>query len=407
MSVACGDDDDTEPAEGDPPTAVEESAPEEPQEPVAPEREAVPEPRPQLALGATHGCELQAQGSVRCWGSHRFGQLGAASPVPGPAATRVVPVVVGGLSDAVRIAAGSFHTCALRAEGQVVCWGHGGFGQLGVAGDEDRVQPAQVALDEPAVEIAAGEGHTCARLATRRVACWGRNTFGQLGDETEGGRHEALVVDGVEDAVGIALGRDHSCALIDGGEVRCWGAGFEGQLGDGERSERRHTPRAVPGLEPARELVSGSGHVCVILSEGGAVSCWGRNDSGQVGDGEGGDPADVTLSPARVAGMGDVVELGAGARFTCARREDGEVLCWGYNGFGQLGDGTEDARPGPTAVAELPDATELAAGARHACARIADGTLRCWGRNHLGQVGREPGDPELSPVPCCGIDEGS
>ena len=390
---ACGDDTEPRPAAEQASPSPAEPAPAPP--PAA--TEDVPERRVELALGGAHSCVLNDDGRVRCWGSHQYGQLGTASIATGPGARSVAPVVVDDIHDAVRVESGHFHACAIHADGAVSCWGHGGFGQLGTAGSEDRTTPARVALPEPAVELALGEGHTCARLASRRVACWGRNDFGQLGDGTREARPAPAVVPELGDVAALGAGRDHACALLRDGTVACWGAGYEGQLGTSDRIDERDRPAAVPGLRAVRSLAIGSAHGCA-LDESGAVACWGRNDGRQVGNGAGGEPADVARAAARVAGVENVSAVAAGARHTCALLATGTIRCWGYNGFGQLGDGTDEEREGVVEVAGVTGATSVELGVRHGCALGRDGAILCWGRNHEGQLGDGTTEARHAPV---------
>ena len=392
--AACGDDD---AAERPSPERSSPRAETTVVEPPAPAGEPVPERRAELALGGAHSCVLNDDGRVRCWGSHQYGQLGTASIAAGPGARSMVPVVVDDVLDAVRIDSGHFHSCAIHVDGAVSCWGHGGFGQLGTGAADDQSAPARVTLPEPAVALALGEGHSCARLASRRVACWGRNDFGQLGDESSEPRLAPAIVPQLGDVVAIGAGRDHTCALRRGGTVVCWGAGYEGQLGTGDRVDSRNHPAPVPGLASVQAIAIGSAHGCA-LDESGAVACWGRNDGRQIGDGTGGEPADVARAPVRVAGIEGARSIAAGARHTCALLEAGTIRCWGYNGFGQLGDGSDEEREGPVEVTGLTGATGLALGVRHGCAFGPEGAIFCWGRNHEGQLGDGTTEARHAPV---------
>jgi alpha-tubulin suppressor-like RCC1 family protein len=408
-AAACGDDAEPRPA----PERASPPPGEPPRAPPEPATDPVPARRAELALGGAHSCVLAPDGRVRCWGSHQYGQLGTASIAPGPGARSAAPVVVDDVLDAVRIEGGHFHSCAVRADGGVSCWGHGGFGQLGTGATEDRNRPVRVALPEPAIELALGEGHTCARLASRRVACWGRNDFGQLGDGTRESRSTPTIVAELAGVAAIGAGRDHACALLRDGTVACWGAGYEGQLGTGGRTDGHDRPAAVPGLRDVRAIAIGSAHGCA-LDEGGAVACWGRNDGRQIGNGGGGEPADVVRAPLRVSGVDNVTALAAGARHTCARLAGGAIRCWGYNGFGQLGDGSDEEREGSVEVTGVAGATSIDLGVRHGCARVDPGAalaegaegprttthaaIFCWGRNHEGQLGDGTTEARHAPV---------
>jgi alpha-tubulin suppressor-like RCC1 family protein len=127
--------------------------------------------------------------------------------------------------------------------------------------------------------------------------------------------------------------------------------------------------------------------------DSGTVQCWGRNSSGQLGDGTTTD----RVTPAAVSGLSGVTALVAGANHTCALMPTGTVQCWGKNEFGQLGDGTTTDRLTPVAVSGLSGITALAAGSEHTCAVLNTGAARCWGRNLFGRLGISPLD--YSPLP--------
>jgi len=106
----------------------------------------------------------------------------------------------------------------------------------------------------------------------------------------------------------------------------------------------------------------------------------------------------VQLAPAPVRGIEGAVEIAAAARHTCARLASGVVRCWGYNGFGQLGDGSDEERETPVDVSGIDDAVGLAVGVRHGCVLRRSGGVACWGRNHEGQLGDWTTEARHAPV---------
>jgi alpha-tubulin suppressor-like RCC1 family protein len=176
----------------------------------------------------------------------------------------------------------------------------------------------------------------------------------------------------------------HTCAVLRGGAVRCWGSNVDGQVGSGSGDMAERQPVSVLGLtDAATDVVCGEVHTCALLASG-EVMCWGDNSVGQIGDGS------MLPSPTaeRVLDLpARVLEIAAGGAFNCALLDGGSVRCWGSNSSGQLGDGTTTSRPRPVAVVGLPGpATSIAAGGAHACALVADAAY-CWGAGSQGQLG--------------------
>jgi len=195
-------------------------------------------------------------------------------------------------------------------------------------------------------------------------------------------------------AAQLGAGDELTCVLTRSGAVHCWGRGRSGPHGVGAQAGP-YAPSPVPGLEDgASELAVGSLHACARLGAAEVV-CWGSNGYGELGDGT----TEPRSEPVSVVGLGPGLGLALGAAHGCALSELGELRCWGHNDHGQLGDGTTTNRPLPVAVAGLPGPVEgLAAGDGHTCAHTAGGAVHCWGDNSAGQVGvPAPGD-HLRPV---------
>jgi alpha-tubulin suppressor-like RCC1 family protein len=273
----------------------------------------------EVSAGGSHTCTHHASGAVNCWGGNNYGQKGDGSF----SFIAYDAGEVSSLADAVEISGGDEHTCARRSSGRVACWGRNPEGELGdgnlshgyprcgeltVSGDCSPT-PTEVTGLTDAVEISAGYWHTCARRSSGAVVCWGQNTYGQLGD---GGLSHVMcpangsptdcsptpvAVSGVVDAVEISAGGDHTCARRATGGVVCWGMNAHGQLGDGTTTDRL-TPTPVLDLTDAVEITTGGQHTCARRATG-AVVCWGWNREGQLGDGTTTD----RLTPTPVVGL--------------------------------------------------------------------------------------------------------
>lgn len=285
------------------------------------------------------------------------------------------------------IAAGYEHTCAILA-GTAKCWGDNVFGQLGDGSDGgERSRPVAVSgLGSGVKAVAAGTFYSCAVANDGGARCWGDNEHAQLGDGTTTDRDTPVAVFGLAaDVEAIAAGDEHACALLDGGGVKCWGTNADGELGDG--TTRNHSkPVAVSGLSTGVEAITaGDSHTCALLDSGG-VQCWGYNKYGQLGDGT----RTSRRTPVPVSGLASGVQaIAAGDSHTCALRASG-VVCWGLNEDGELGDRTTTQRSTPVSVTGLSGAVRsIAAGSDgfHTCAVLTDGSVRCWGDNDHGQLG--------------------
>jgi alpha-tubulin suppressor-like RCC1 family protein len=309
--------------------------------------------------------------------------------------------------------------CGLTAPKVAYCWGYGEDGQLG-DGTTPEERPIPSLVQAPAGvtfgSISAGSSHSCAVTVAPtagEVYCWGEGGSGQLGNGSTSSH--ALPVK-VAAPAGVVFAQvsvatwGHTCAVASApsGVVYCWGYGNEGQLGNNTTPQQQATP--VPVTMPAdvtfSQVSAGGNHTCALAAgTSGAAYCWGYNGYGQLGDSTGNNKLVPTkVKPPGAPGAVSFAQVDAGSYYhTCARTAAGVAYCWGNNDYGQLGDNTNTTRIGPTLVQGNFLFSAVSAGGYHTCA-IQQGTNagHCWGANWNGMLGEGTNTTRLTPFPVSG-----
>jgi alpha-tubulin suppressor-like RCC1 family protein len=361
-----------------------------------------------VAAGMNHSCAVDGGGAVTCWGDNSFGQLGNGTTVASGTPV-AVPAYAGGIaSGAVAIAAGNNFTCALSSSGGVRCWGDNANGQLGNSSYVSATSPVDVfGLSAGVIAISAGANHACAVTRAGAALCWGLNTNGQLGSAIRyTTAYTPQPVVGLGTGVkAIAAGFEHTCAIYSAGAAWCWGRNVEGELGDGTTAIA-FTPSPVTGLSSGvTSIVTGYMHTCA-LTGAGAVYCWGTNSWGQLGTPVNSGGSSPNPVPLQVTGLtSGVASITAGQFHNCAVTTAGAMQCWGADFYGELGWNVGNYWVGqPVNVAGLSSGVvSTAAGQYHTCAVTDDGVVRCWGYDYFGQVGDGGQLNVNSPKPVSGL----
>ncbi|MFD6894740.1 Hsp70 family protein [Rhodococcus sp. NPDC060086] len=336
-------------------------------------------------LGAVVAVIAAAVGVAVYW-PDSGGEGAAAAGVPAASPTG---------NDVFTVSAGGWFTCA-DSFGDVSCWGLNASGQLGDGTADSRYSPVSVELSAPASALGTGREHTCAALDDGETYCWGYNTFGQLGTGTTDPSTEPVRIDIPAPVSALSAGEDHTCALTEGGEGYCWGRNTNGQIGE-EGTDLIESPRRID-LPTMTSLAAGGNHTCASTVVGD-VFCWGANTSGQLGRGYTNDSDAAIADPLQVELPGPAAFVAAGRGHTCAALEDARTYCWGENGWGQLGEGTNDSHSEPVLSSLSGRAIALSASLRHTCALTEDGVVSCWGTTDWGQHTSSPGGSSTEPTP--------
>lgn len=307
----------------------------------------LPLPPTSVGLGFKHSCVCDANsGSAYCWGANDDGQVGAggASPV------QATPIAVPGITDCKVIASGGAHTCVLRRDTTVLCWGRNAEGQAGQPPGAAVTMPRAVPGLNAVQDIKAGEKFTCALRTTGGIHCWGDNVSGQLGDGTQTVRSSPVRVllpdgpGGVPLAITeMALGRYFACVQTVNQTVYCWGENSDGMIGS--QPTVVTIPTLIPVIQDAVHIAAGHAHACAVRGAAKTVSCWGSGEYGQLGD----DRRVTSPVPVDVVDLNGVTALALGVVHSCARTNAG-VYCWGQNVNAQLGNGNLLDQPRPTQV---------------------------------------------------------
>ncbi len=308
------------------------------------------------------------------WGANNQGQLG-----DGTSNERWTPGQSPNLGGIVAIAAGEWHSLALRSDGTVWAWGDNSHGQLGDGTIEDRSTPVQVYGLTDVIAIACGYYHSLAVRADGTVWAWGYNEYGQLGNGTTIDCKSPVQVVGLTGVIAVAGGFSHSMALTSVGTVYAWGNNGSGQLGNGT-NDPSDVPGSVLVVSQVVSIACGGYHSLAVQNDG-TVWAWGDNSFGQLGNGT------TSASNLPVQVLTGAVAVSAGYRHSLALMADGTVRAWGDNVYGQLGDRTLTQRTAPVQTVEISDVVVIAAGYYHSLAVKSDGTAWGWGNNSNGQLG--------------------
>ena len=330
-------------------------------------------------VGERSVCALRGTGQLWCWGENAQGQFGTGDDAPLATLT-----LVDGTGRWTALDSGPSHRCGVRDD-RLVCAGVGTRGELGDLAARFDARPSAV-LGGPWSTFALGGLHGCA-LAGGAMSCWGNADAGQTSRAFRLGTSVPTQVGALTDWTAVAA-TGQSTRAIRAGELRQWGSYKTGNSSGGNTP----MPTLVDGGPTWTLVAAGESHDCALQASG-ALWCWGRNSTGELGDGT----ATASTTPVQV-GVATYTHVDVGEAYSCAIRTDASLWCWGRNSSGQLGDGSTTNRSAPVEVAPGTTWRVITAGYSHACAIRPTGSLWCWGANGTGQVGDGTTTQRTTPV---------
>jgi alpha-tubulin suppressor-like RCC1 family protein len=356
--------------------------------------------------------------------------------------TRARLLVISLLSCVVFAVAGASSASAMSL---AAAWGLNDDGQLGngsTTGPEHclvskiehacSITPLLVSEASEVTAVAAGKSHSLALLSNGTVEAWGRNSSGQLGIGTTVGSDVPVPVASLSEVTAIAAGTVHSLALLSNGTVEAWGGNETGELGNGTTTSS-DVPVTVTGLSGVVAIAAGDGYSLALLKNG-TVEAWGLNEVGELGSGTSTGPEHCLFNnvehpcstkPIAVTSLTGVTAISAGFAHSLALLATGTVKSWGFNNFGQLGDGTSSGPQScnikefqgetikefpvacstkPVSVSGLTEARAIAAGEAHSLAAKV-GSVQAWGENEEGELGNSTTNESDLPVTVTGLGE--
>ncbi|HPY88871.1 MAG TPA: InlB B-repeat-containing protein, partial [Spirochaetota bacterium] len=342
-----------------------------------------------ISCGNGHTVAIKSNGTLWAWGANGSGQLG-----DGTTANKLLPVQIGSSNNWVSVSCGNGHTVAIKSNGSLWAWGNNQYGQLGDGTTTNRSSPVQIGGGSTDwASVSCGQYHTVAIKSNGSLWAWGFNNSGQLGDETTANKSSPVQIGVSMDWASVSCGQYHTVAIKSNGSLWAWGRNNSGQLGDGTTTNKS-SPVQIGGGSTDWAGVSCGGSHTVAIKSNGTLWAWGYNQYGQLGDGT----TASRSSPVQIGSSNNWVSVSCGGSHTVAIKSNGTLWAWGNNQSGQLGDGTMVDKSSPIQIGVSTDWASVSCGGGHTVAIKSNGSLWAWGSNYYGQLGDGTTANKFSPV---------
>ena len=376
----------------------------------------------QISNGVFHSSALTSHGRLFTWGVNNNGQLGDGTGVQKSNLTEITHMFVLNPGETIiQISMGGYHSSALTSHGRVFTWGGNTSGQLGNNQTFNLWEPTDITghfnleVGETVTYLSMGVLHSSAITSLGRLFMWGDNSYGQLGNNST--IHSSLPIDITnqfnlavdEEIIDVSLGQFHSSALTSLGRVFTWGRNHFNQLGNGTSIDQ-FTPFDITSgfslaIDESIIKVELGGVNSSAITSSGRLFTWGFGAYGQIGDGmtsHRSTPTNIT-SGFNLGVEEKIVSTTIGDSHSSALTSTGRIFTWGYNNYGQLGDGTNTNIKVPKETTDHFDLAlgetiiKVSSGRNHQSAITSSGRLFTWGYNNNGQLGNGTTTNALSP----------